>query len=179
MGIGQLTTGGDYQDKMVLEMIVMKIVASIVNMLGMDMKLITTSRNYTHYPVWISSKRFNILLHLCIKSNRTMKKFFDYVFYSMTRLMKLTIWLIKLIISAPISRQRVGPRGPRYQVPEFHNSGVVTICKQQIWEWSQKLECQKPLLCLEWESLLGPPDNLLLPILDHTIYLRNQLFCSE
>ena len=51
MGIGQLTTGGDYQDKMVLEMIVMKIVASIVNMLGMDMKLITTSRNITHYPV--------------------------------------------------------------------------------------------------------------------------------
>ena len=51
MGIGQLTTGGDYQDKMVLEMIAMKIVASIVNMLGMDMKLITTSRNYTHYPV--------------------------------------------------------------------------------------------------------------------------------
>ena len=51
MGIGQLTTGGDYQEKMVLEMIVMKIVASIVNMLGMDMKLITTSRNYTHYPV--------------------------------------------------------------------------------------------------------------------------------
>ena len=138
MGIGQLTTGGDYQDKMVLEMIVMKIVASIVNMLGMDMKLITTSRNYTHYPVWISSKRFNILLHLeivvaskYIKSNWTVKNFFDCVFYSMTRLIKLTIWLTKLIICAPISRQRVGPKGPRYQVPEFHSSGEMTICKYE------------------------------------------------
>ena len=64
MGIGQLTTGGDDQDKMVLEMIVVKIIASIVNMFGMDIKLITTSKNYIHYPVWISSERFNILFHL-------------------------------------------------------------------------------------------------------------------
>ena len=63
----------------------------------------------------------------------------------MTRLLKLTIWLTKLIVYAPISRQRVGPRDPRYQVPEFHNSGVVTIYKQQIWEWSQKLENAKNL----------------------------------
>ena len=51
MGIGQLTTGGDDQDKMVLEMIFMKIIASVVNMFGMDIKMITTSRNYIHYPV--------------------------------------------------------------------------------------------------------------------------------
>ena len=154
---------------MVLEMIFMKIIASVVNMFGMDIKMITTSRNYIHYPVWISSKRFNILLHLEIVV----------AFYSMTRLTKLTIWLTKFIISAPISRQRVGPRGPRCQVPEFDNSGAVTIYKQQIWEWSQKLKCQKPLRCLEWESLLVPPDNLPLPILDHNIYFRNQLFWSE
>ena len=52
MGIGQLFDCN------------VKIIASIVNMLGMNIKLITTLSNYKHYPVWISSKRFNILLHL-------------------------------------------------------------------------------------------------------------------
>ena len=83
MGIGQLTTGGDDQDKMVLEVIVMKIIASIVNMFGMNIKLITTSKNYIHYPVWISSKRFNILLHLeiVVASMYKLKKDHEEIFW--------------------------------------------------------------------------------------------------
>ena len=45
MDIGQLTTGGDDQDKMVLEMIVVKIIASIVNMFGIGRACIVLAQD--------------------------------------------------------------------------------------------------------------------------------------